>query len=343
MNVSGEIVRLRRFLRDPDANIWSNDLLLGIWNEIQNDLQSRTRILEDVAVLPIPPRFQHSYMHECEREFAGDNAYRCLFHQEGHFAFTTPSEVQQAFGVAGNTTAAGTTYTHPLEAWFETPAYPPRIPLPSNFHSAKGVYHDEIPIPYVERRQIEKTDPSWRSRSGVPNAYTRESDEDNQILLYPRPSTVVWNAEVGEGMVTSVSGDTTGAEVGVISQRTGNLLTDESGFAVSVLDAADNVVLPYVVEPTEVDGVGSELDFPAFLTKYIRWGTLERAYQANTDGLNPDLARHWGRRYKLGLKAIGHYKSIRSRDRNRRFVSESAPAIRRRIRHPRLPDGYPDA
>ena len=586
MTFAAELVRIRRLLSDPAGNVWGNDLLEGLWNEVQQDVQLRTSILEDVAVVPVPPRFQSSYMHECEREYAGDNAYRCLFHQEGYFAFTAYFEVQEAFGVDGNATTAGAAYTHPLEAWYATPAYPPRFPLPGNFGNAKGLYHDEEPVPYVERRHIEKIDPSWRSRSGLPNAYTRESDEDNQFLLYPKPSTVVWNdissgvtidpegvefdgtsdyltrgggltgaadgkkglisfwfrsdqttardiltakgggngasiliktgyvaiavdraggagglsfrtpdniftdnsqhhvmaswdteddslhlyfdgvsalgtittqtnnvdldftsatdwvvggnmsfevarlwdgglaqlyyniaeyldlsvaanreklikagqpvylgsdgsgptgtapillldggvtdyaTNVGTGgdftvvgelgtpdplffgdtdlsvlnpdsMVTSVSGDTTGSELGIITQRTGNLLTDESGFAVDVLDAVDNVLIVYDVEPTEVDGVGSTSDFPAFLTKYIRHGVLARAYQANTDGNSPDMAAWWGRRYALGLTAIATYQGKRTRDRNRRYVTQSSPATRRRVRHPRLPDAYP--
>jgi len=141
-------------------------------------------------------------------------------------------------------------------------------------------------------------------------------------------------------MITSVAGDTTNSEVGTITQRTGNVLSSEIGIAVTVLDAVDNVLLIYDIAPTEVDGFADELDFPDFMTKYIRYGVLAKAFMANTDGYIPSLSNYWGQRYQLGLRAIKKFRSNKTRDRNRALVSESVGA-KRTVRHPRLPDGYP--
>jgi len=186
MNFADELIRIRRLLRDPDGNIWNTDLLRELWNEVQHEVQIRTSVLEDVTVIAVPPRFKASYMFDWERAHTDKGSFQCLFQQDGHFVFTYYDEVQQNFGIPGDTSIGGWMYTHPFEAWFETQGYPPKIPFPVNFHKAKGFYFDEEPVPYEDRKTIERRDPSWRSREGKAIAYTRESPEDNQFILYPR-------------------------------------------------------------------------------------------------------------------------------------------------------------
>ena len=340
MNLTGELVKIRRALRDPTGNIWDTDLLIELWNQVQHDLQNQTRILEDVQVISVPPRFARSYLHEWEQGAAGDGAFQCLFNQGGFFAFCAHWEVQQNFGIAGDANTTGATFTHPWEAWHKAPSYPPKLPFPSNLGNIAGLYYDMEPIGWADRKQIERSDPSWRSREGEPVVYTRESIEENTFLPYPRPSTVVWNDEAGTGMVTSVSGDTTGAEVGVLTQRTGNLLSQDVGLGLEVLDADDNFLVLFDVAPSEAAGAGDEIDYPPYLSKYVRYGVLSHAYKANTDGAAPSLAGYWEQRYTLGVRAIQRLKWQRTADRNRRFVTEG-PAGRRNYRHSRLPDGYP--
>ncbi len=340
MSFADELTRVRRLLRDPDGNIWDTDLLRGLWNEVQHEVQIRTSILEDVTVLAVPPRYPYSYTHDWERAHTTEGSFRCFYNQDGHFAFTYYDEVQENFGINGDTSIGGNTYTHPFEAWLGTPGYLPRIPFPANFHKAKGFYFDEEPIDYEDRKTIERRDPSWRSREGSVISYTRESSEDNQFLLYPKPSSVTWDDTLGEGMVTSVSGDTTGSETGVITQRTGSVLSAESGIATEALDSAGNVLLIFDVAPTEVEGFADELDFPDFMTKYVRYGVLARAFMANTDGYIPSLSNYWNQRFQLGIMAIQKFRSNKTRDRDRMLVGESLGA-RRTVRHPRLPDGYP--
>ncbi len=340
MSFADELVRIRRLLRDPDGNIWDTDLIREFWNEVQHEVQIRTSVLEDVTVLAVPPRFTYSYIHDWERSHTPKGSFRCLHQQDGHFAYTYPDEVQENFGVTGDTSQGGSIGTHPFEAWAQAPGYLPKIPFPANFHKAKGFYYDEEPIEYEDRKAIERRDPSWRSREGRVISYTRESMEDNQFMLFPKPSSVTWDDTAGTGMATSVSGDTTGSETGIITQRTGNVLSAESGIATEVLDSVDNVLLIFDVAPVEVTGFADELDFPFFLTKYVRYGVLARAFMANTDGYIPSLANYWNQRYELGIKAIKRFRSNKTRDRNRVLSSEDISS-RRTIRHPRLPDGYP--
>jgi len=186
MNFSDELVKIRRLLRDPDGNIWSTDLLRELWNEVQHDVQMKTSVLEDVVVIAVPPRFKASYIYDWERAHTDKGSFQCFYQQDGHFSFTYYDEVQQNFGLAGDTSIGGSTITHPFEGWMQKPGYPPKIPFPDNFLKVKGFYFDEEPIPYEDRKTIERRDPSWRSREGAPVSYTRESLEDNQFIMYPK-------------------------------------------------------------------------------------------------------------------------------------------------------------
>jgi hypothetical protein len=327
-------------IRDPDGNIWDTDLLREFWNEIQHDIQIKTSILEDITVLAVPPRYKASFMFDWERAHTEKGSFKCLYSQDGYFAYTYPDEVQEHFGISGDTTQGGSTGSHPFEAWHQDPGFLPKLPFPSNFHKAKGFYYDEEPIEYEDRQAIERRDPSWRKREGRVISYTRESAEDNQFILYPRPSSVTWDDVEGEGMVNSVSGDTTGSETGVITQRTTSVLSSDTGIATEVLESVDNVLLIFDVAPTEVTGFADELDFPDFLTKYVRYGVLARAFMANTDGYIPSLANYWNQRYQLGIRAVKKFRLSKTKARNRRLSTENLGA-RRTIRHPRLPDGYP--
>ena len=365
----------------------------------------------------------------------------------------------------------GVQYTHPFEAWFVNFGYQPRIPFPANFHKTMALYYDQEPMRYNDVSELARRDASWRTRQGKAFLYARESMEDNQFLLYPRPSAVwddisgskvvgggelvtnggfdtttgwtfdadywfvddsssskacyneggqtedleqtvaitagdsytysfvitlytagtLWFKVGGDIIVTVtangtytgsavagssnslleitaqfdfdgcidtvsliepavdkppigpvhfVAGDTTESEIGNITQRTGSFLTYEVGVATDVLDAAGNIVLVYDVAPVPVTGTGDRLDYPDFMSKYVRYGVLGRAYMANTDGYIPSLANYWNQRYRLGVKALKHYRANKARNRARRFATETLSA-RRTIRHPRLPDGYP--
>lgn len=62
MTWANELNILRRYLRDPSQNIWTNDFLRNLYNQAQNELQQRTWLLEDVTNIQLPPEFAVSYL-----------------------------------------------------------------------------------------------------------------------------------------------------------------------------------------------------------------------------------------------------------------------------------------
>lgn len=81
MSWAVELQKIRVLLRDPDGAIWSEDFLRGLYNDVQQDLQRQTGVLEDVAVQRVPPNYQFSYQHDWEWQFLPNSQsrfYQCL-------------------------------------------------------------------------------------------------------------------------------------------------------------------------------------------------------------------------------------------------------------------------
>lgn len=343
-----EMARVRRYLRDPQGNIWSDDVIIALWNETQRHLSMMRGLLEDVRVLGAPPRYHASYMFDWEYAYTGelDPVHKMYRDQGGFYVTTSRFEHQVHQGITSDAPDVEEMVSHPWEAWHASPGGLVEWPLPTDFFQAKGVYYDEWPIDYTPLRRILDNDPSWKTREGTPQAYTRVDVASNTITLYPRPDTVadddlIHTGENAEfGLVADIEDDTFLSELGVITARTETFLSQEEGVAVSVLDVTDNLLLIYDVMPLDVETPGDDLQWPDWMLKYIRYGVLGRAYKANTDGRIPSLAGYWDRRYDLGLRALQRFASVSKEDRDYQLRTQgvSARVIRR---HPRLPDTYP--
>jgi len=66
MSWSDQRTRIRRFLRDPDGNIWGDSFLLRLYNDEQHTIQNTTGFLVDIKSVRIPPMFYSSYMFDSE-------------------------------------------------------------------------------------------------------------------------------------------------------------------------------------------------------------------------------------------------------------------------------------
>jgi len=340
MTWADELTKIRRYLRDPDGNIWSDGLLMDLWNEVSADLQNRTNLLEDIASISVPPRYQQSYTHDWEVQFiaSGETAYRCFRNQGNSYSFTSRFEAQIYAGIGSDGSDEGRAFTHPWEAWVKTDvgAEVP-FPLPNSFHRMKWISYDKDPLSITTRRRVQDTGSSWVLSTGTPQVYYHMDEFENQIVLWPRPTTADWQDVTGSGMLTHISGDTNAVDTGTIIRRTGTFLSADRGIAVNAIESADNVLISFDVSPTEVTSQGSAIDWPPFLTKYVRYGVLQRAYAANTDGRIPSLGAYWKDRYLLGIQVL---KQFRARRYQR--IRRLGPTIRlRRSMRPRLPDTYP--
>jgi len=197
MKYGAQLKKIRRYLRDPKGNIWESTYLRTVYNDIQRELQHLTGFLENVEAIRVPSLYQYSYLYEWEwRHLPGDQSrfFRCLrFHQQGGYAFCNRWEMQTEFGLSGVTGEDGALFTHPWEAWADTPGEAVKCKYPEDFYRSKLMAFDNKPLDYIDKKTITQRDPSYKSRSTEPYGYYRESDLDDDFVLYPRPSSITWN------------------------------------------------------------------------------------------------------------------------------------------------------
>ena len=344
MSWGEDLKKIRRLLRDPNGNIWTDDYLLYLWNDLQKDFQHRTMLLEDFTIQRIPGLYQFSYMHDWEYEnlpVQYSLFYRCLT-QQGQYVVCHRWEPQAVTGIDGGVSDFGVHCTQPWEAFMgQTAGDVAPVQFPTNLRSVKFIAYDEKPLQLTTRKRVQSVDASYITQTGEPAWFWELDDVSHSYVLYPRPTTV-WNDELdgNEGLAFYIEDDTEDVTTGTVATRTGGTGTDQGGAAFDLLDVTNNVFVIYDVDPDDLVNAQDESDFPEFMRKYIRYGVVSRAYGANTDGRIPSLEEYWGMRYSLGIKIAKRFNRNKKQDRDYRLTTKGTIAQRQR-RHARLPDTYP--
>jgi hypothetical protein len=338
-----DLKMIRRFLRDPDGNIWDEPYLRHTWNDLQKDMQNRTGVLEDVVAQRVPDLYHCAYMFDWEWRHLPENYsefYQCLRkHDEGVFCHAW--EPQEVTGISSDTQEDGAHFTQPFEAFMGlVPGEEVRMKFPKNLKSLTYIAYDEEPILETTRKMVQGTDSSYVTRTGRPIAYFSYESLDKTYVLYPTPSTAFSDDVAGDGVAFYTSEDSEDTSVGTIAVRTGSSESGNVGASVDIVGLANNVLLIYDVNPTNIETVSDESDFPEFLRKYVRYGVISRAYAANTDGRIPSLAALWASRYEFGVKIVKRLMLRRANDRDYRLATKPS-AVTRGRRTPRLPSTYP--
>lgn len=385
-----ELKKIRRAIRDPDGKIWTDQFLQHMWNDVQQDFQSRTSVLENVLAQRVPDLYHMSYMHDWEWHYLPTDItefYQCLSRHSGNtfmhlwepqqvatlesFATTTttgsgstgyypPGFSPPGFhppgyfpGSSGGTTThvavtnladvsdPGAHFTQPWEAFMLTPGEEVRMKFPRDMGSIKFIAYDEQSILQTTRKLVQSNDPSHITRTGRSFAYYQHESQDKTYVLYPRPDVAFANEIAGDGMAFFVAGDTNSTAFGTVAVRHGSNETEVSGASVDIVEAEDNVFLVYNVSPLDISSDWDEIEFPEYLRRYVRFGVVSRAYDAETDGRIPSLAKLWGDRYRLGVDTVKRFVRNRRQDRDYRLTTKS-PTRHGRRKYPRLPSTYPN-
>jgi len=342
-----QIIRIRRKLRDPDANIWTDAQLLRLYNEAQQELQEHLDLLVEIQANRIPSKFQMSYMHDCEWPYNQNvqgYVYQALRqYEQADYVCCYRWEMLHIAGSSQSTVDSGYVYTHPWEAFMYTGYKPAPVWCGNNAEEIEYMFYDKDPVDATTLKDIQLYDPSWETRSGENFAYRREDKQGDMIFLYPQPTIGTWPEDESEGMVLFDSGFTSVVEVGLLADATAAVDTQDTGLAVDFVGDLDESLLTiFRKRPRDLSGNSDEeSEFPIFVRKYIEFGVCERAYMMNTDGKIESLSKYWARRKELARVALIMWSSKRRVDRNYTFVTKQSPSMRIR-RRPRLPDAYPD-
>jgi hypothetical protein len=344
MKFSDQLTRIRRFLRDPDGDIWGDALLRRLFNDEARKL-STVMGIESIDPVRVPPRYGMSFTHDHEYSYADEKGYQALrLHFQTGWVCCYLWEVAHLNAATPSDTEIGYAYTHPWEGYLYSCNKQPPVWFPKYFEKSNGLFWDKKPLEYRELSDIQLDDPSWETRSGEPWAYTRRDSLSNDLYLYPRPSTNVWDETSGTnetGMVLDTSDDdSVGAETGTITHRSETLTDDDLGIATDFIRADDNLLVIAECHPKEIDDNSEETEFPEFIQKYAEYGVIAEGYGANTDGRIKSLADYWNWRKELGFEMVKKYKWNRISDRRFQLKTQDMTGWRNR-RHARLPDEYP--
>lgn len=202
-----QLRRIRRMLRDPSGNIWTDAQLLHMFNQEQQLIFTQAGGVRDVKVSKIPPHFYCAYCYDWEWGFSentlGDVLQWGYFEESEAVCTSFFWELQQLQGMTPDVQASGEMWVHPWEAWYcTTPAESPPIPCPTGFHKMIGIYWDKAPIGALTRKEV-MDDQTWRNRQGESIAYYRDDKLTDFILLHPIPSVVDWGDDFEDYLLTS--------------------------------------------------------------------------------------------------------------------------------------------
>jgi hypothetical protein len=342
MDLSSQLTRIRRFLRDPDSLIWDDNFLLNLFNDVQEEIQNRTHFLENLQALRIPQLFQFSYLYDWEWPFlpGGQSQFYQAFyqHQQANHVYQNNWEIQQVWQTNVDVESDGAHTTQQWELFYDDPGDQLKIRFPNDHRETKFIAYDRKPITQRYLREIQSRDSSYRTHEGVP-LYYYVDELDNSLTLYPRPTQANWID--GNGVAQFGDEDTVNSEAGTILRRYDTTLSQDGGIAVDIIDAEYNVFLVYEQNTADLTSINDSSPFPVYLRKYIEYGVLAKAYGANTDGRIRSLAEYWENRFEIGIKAIKKLQTKRFADRQY-FMKTKGAYSYSKPSHPRLPSTYPD-
>lgn len=325
MDWTEQLTRIRRWVRDPNGDIFTDPFLLRIYNDEHQQIFSMLGTVMDVKVIRTHPEFQGSYTQDWEWKFSGysyGDVYQVgLLDDASETVYLNVWEAEQLKAYGATSYEQGDVYTQPWEAWAVSAAwFPPPIPMPENFASAVYVSYDRDRVdPESKREIIRNDDMTWKTRAGGDVwSYWRDSKVNNWIRVYPIP-TLTWQD------TAYASGD-----------------PDEAEYGENTVDVDNNLLVVYTTDPDEILGGSNESTLPPYFHKYVEYGVAERALRANTDGRIESLADYWGLRKKAGYEVIKKWKRLKMSDRNIQFKTQNGDYGRQRQRFPRLPSTYPD-
>lgn len=304
MKVSDSILRLRRLLRDRDSHVFTNEVIVRIWNEIYLKFSAQSGILEGVMNLPVPPTSYTTYSQEWEEEFTAKPS-SLVYNFLSPFTYTQPWEGVVEVNLTPQVTG-GITCTHGWESHYESIQNRIKHHFPDDYLSSVYIAYDEKPIDWVYRKEVENGNTVFKTREGAyPSIYV-DSVESMDFYLYPKVTSVYGltdiNGEYGELMYDSDGELTFNSDYGVSVYSSTDDMSSNYGAIVMYQESADAIHLIYKRKPREVTQTTDDIEIPKWCVKYVEFGVLGRLFSTNSDVFNQQLAGYFTSRYDFGLE-----------------------------------------
>lgn len=331
MGLTSQYEALRYYLRDPDGTIWSDSDLLVHWNDAQQEFARKTGLLTTIAVLPYPQLYTISYIYPWEIDHVTGDIHQALIEwMAGDRVVCYPWETEYTVTDGVDSYAR---WTHPWESEISGESDPVPMLLPEGFLYSKFAAYDHDEIRLTTQWELARDDRFFLSRSGQADRYYRPDESSSTFFLYPRPAETTFQ----DPNYTDVLGDTGGIDLYDETYYSG-----DTGLPSEPADTEDAVFFVYERQPTDIDSWQDSLPmFPSWAWDWIVYGTLERAYSADTDGFIPSLRDFWRSKKEIAIEMAKRICRIRSAQ-NIVYINERGPSRNaRRSTGGSLPSGYP--
>ena len=187
--------RLRRFLKDPNADIWSQQLLIDLFNQAQEEFNDSTRILEKICSIRIPSQYDFSMVYEWEEEFTDGKAsgLMCQF-VAAQYMSTQEWEIDAWVGQLP-VIAGGYRATQPWERYSVSVVVHGKsvFKFPEDYKTCSMLIWNRYRLKPITEESAMRSSRNYETRAGWPRYYyTIGRDQDREFVIYPLPSEIVW-------------------------------------------------------------------------------------------------------------------------------------------------------
>lgn len=185
--------RLRRYLRDPDAEVWSQDVLIQLFNEAQHTFNKDTSVLEKVVGMHVPQNTDYTRCYLWEEDYVSGAIRRCgQYYDATEYLCLYTWEVAQIRGYTPDATDGyRSCYSWEIYTLSEVVEDVDVYKLPYDYDTTTYMAFDREPLLPIDEVDLMHGDSSYRTHSGGPVFYYRiGQDEDREFAMYPRPDTV---------------------------------------------------------------------------------------------------------------------------------------------------------
>jgi len=189
--------KLRRVLRDPDAKVFSSNLIMDAFNRSIERLAKDTEVLEDVVGIHWPPQADYGITQQWEKAYVkGYIRWYGLHSERDNFRCSYLWEIEQKAGYTPDSTD-GVRVTVPWEGYIDDVADTlgtimdrDLATFPHDFESPIMVVYDNERLEPIHEDQAKSGDDSYRTSSGTPLYYYRVGE--TEFAPMPKPSEVSW-------------------------------------------------------------------------------------------------------------------------------------------------------
>lgn len=346
MVLADSIERIRLLVRDNAASVFSDEALVRLWDEVQQEFARETELLERVLNLPVPAIALNTYVHLWEEQYSARPS-ALVYSFTSLYSYTQPWEPVVVGPQTAPAVVGGYTGTQMWESFYVATQNRLFHYFPVDYIKTTFVAYDDKPVDWIFRTEIEGRNTVFKTHSGLRPLLYVEDNQSGLFYAYPRLTgaygIVDINSDFGELVYdpsTAADGINPSTNYGVVTFGDSVEVDSNYGIMISAQTSADAFYMLYTHTPVPVTSASQDLEWPRWCIKYIESGVLSKLLKAETDLQNVQLAGFFAQRYQAGLQVVVHVKKQRAAMRTYGFDQLEAGKSRRGRRLADLPSQY---